>query len=492
MSSEEFRLGAWEASAPPHRSLWLQQALAAEEGAEPRPLEGRGSCDVCVVGGGYVGLWTALRLREADPACAVTVVEADICGGGASGRNGGIAFGWWAKFPSLEAKFGRETALWLCRETAVAVTEIGTFTREHAVECDYIPRGWLWAATTEAQRDAWAGTVRAVEAAGCEDVFTPLEGAELRRYTGSPHSVGGVLEQTGATVHPGRLARGLRAAAIAAGVEVRECSPVTSFEIGGKVRLRTPTAEIEADRVVLATNAWISRIPAFRRSCVPISSDVVATAPAPERLATLGWDGSEAVSNSRMMVNYYRPTADGRVVFGRGGGTLAFAGRVGTAFSINPRRCRETERDLFELIPDLRGVPVAHSWSGPIDRSATGMPWFGRLDRAGKVLYGVGFSGNGVAPSLLAGRTLSALALGRDDGWATSPLVSQRQNGFPPEPIRFLGGLLIRGAVGRKESAEARGARGSAVDRLLASLAPAGIYAAEEEKPQLTSTPQGR
>lgn len=483
-SIEELKFGAWPTLATAPRSLWLDQALASEcetPGGDSLAIQGSIKCDVCIVGGGYTGLWTALRLSEIDPACHVVMLEADICGSGASGRNGGITFGWWAKFPALVARHGQDVAIELCRQSAEAVRQIGTFALDNEIDCHFAPGGWIWGATSEIQSRncVWASAVTAVRNAGCDDVFVDLDADELTRRMGTPFAYDGILDSTGATVHPALLARGLRRVALERGVEIYEHSPVVSIDLDHRVRIASRCGQVEAERAVLATNAWISRLPNFRRSCVPISSDVVATQPAPTQLSALGWRGNEAVSNSRMMVNYYRPTQDHRVILGRGGGSIAFAGRIDRRFAHSQRHCQEAANDLHTLMPSMANTPISHSWSGPIDRSASGMPWFGRLEPTGRLLFGVGFSGNGIAPSLIAGRILASLASDKDDEWASSPLISPSERGFPPEPFRFLGGVLIRSAVKRKESAEDQGKTSRYLDRKLATLAPAGIYEVE-------------
>jgi glycine/D-amino acid oxidase-like deaminating enzyme len=225
---------------------------------------------------------------------------------------------------------------------------------------------------------------------------------------------------------------------------------------------------------VLATNAWLSQIPELARAVVPLSSDIVATAPMPERLERSGWTGGEAISNSRLMVHYYRTTTDGRVAFGRGGGGIGFRGHF--AFDRAPRRAAEVEADLRRLVPAADGIPVTDTWGGAVDRSEDGLPFFGSLRGRTPIHYGAGYSGNGVAPSLVGGRVLASMALGRDDEWAGCGLVRGVPGRFPPEPVRFLGGSLVKGAVAHKERREDREKGVDPVTRGLARLAPSGFF----------------
>jgi glycine/D-amino acid oxidase-like deaminating enzyme len=196
----------------------------------------------------------------------------------------------------------------------------------------------------------------------------------------------------------------------------------------------------------------------------------------------------EAVSDSRMMVHYWRASPDGRLVFGRGGGGIGLAGRFD--FDSSPRRAAEVEADMRRLVPAAAGVPVTHDWGGAVDRSHDGLPFFGSLRARARVVYGAGFSGNGVAPSLLAGRVLASMALGRDDEWSGCGLARGVPGRFPPEPIRFLGGSLVKDAVARKEAREDRGRAVDPVTRRLAALAPSGFFKAGREHPpsQVRST----
>src|SRR5947199_1049617 len=173
------------------RSLWLEEALGQAPDA-PR-LEGDERADVCIVGGGFTGLWTALRLKELDPSIDVALVEADVCGGGASGRNGGFVLSWWAKFGTLKKVVGGEEAVRLARTSAEAVDDIGAFCAEHGIDAHYRRDGWLWAATSTAQLGAWEDTLTTIAVYG-EQPFQRLDPAEVARRAGERTHLGGVYE----------------------------------------------------------------------------------------------------------------------------------------------------------------------------------------------------------------------------------------------------------------------------------------------------------
>jgi glycine/D-amino acid oxidase-like deaminating enzyme len=455
------------------RSLWLQEALAHDDAVE-ETLRKRTRADVCIVGGGYTGLWTAIRLKELEPAADVVLVEADICGGGPSGRNGGFALSWWSKIETLIERVGETEALRLARAAEEAVTELGEFCAREGIDAHFQRGGWLWTATSAAQLGGWNGALQTAARLGAEP-FRIMGAEELRERTGSPVHLGGLLDPDAATVHAGYLARGLRRAAVSRAVKIYERSPMLELDREEGV-VRTLSGSVDAQAVVLALNAWALQIPELRRAIVAVSSDMIATAPMSEVLAESGWTGGECISNSRLMVHYYRATRDGRIAFGRGGGRLAFGARVDANFDFNRRQTHELKEELPQLVPAAARVPVTHAWGGPIDRSRDGLPVIGRLRGRCPVVYATGFSGNGVAPSLTAAKILASSALGRDDEWSGSGLNRGVPARFPPEPIRFAGGLLVREAVRRKERREDEGKRVDPVTRRIAALAPSGFF----------------
>ncbi|HSK15201.1 MAG TPA: FAD-binding oxidoreductase [Gaiellaceae bacterium] len=460
----------------PPRSLWLREALPGETGDSSPELLEPVSADVCVVGGGYTGLWTALRVKELEPAADVALVESDICGGGPSGRNGGFALSWWPKIESLVKRVGEGEAFRLVRASAEAVTELGEFCEREGVDAHFRQGGWLWTATSPVQVGSWEGAVAAAERAG-ERPFELLAADEVHRRTGSPVHLGAAFEAGAATVQPALLARGLRRVALARGIRIFERSPMVDLDRDAGV-VHTPSGSVRAGAVVLATGAWLSAVRELTSAIVAVASDMIATAPMAERLEEAGWVGGESISNCRLMVHYYRTTADGRIAFGQGGQRHVFGGRVDDEFlgETPPSTRASLERDLVRLVPYARGVGVTHAWAGPIDRTLDGLPFFGRLPGAARIVYGAGYSGNGVAPSLTAGKILASSALGRDDEWSGCGLNRGAPGTFPPEPFRYLGGFAVRAAVRRKESREDEGRSVDPLTRRLAALAPQGFF----------------
>lgn len=454
------------------RSLWLEE-LSSELSPLPS-LKGELSVDVVIVGGGFVGLWTAIRLLEISPDCHVAIIEQDICGGGASGRNGGFVMSWWPKISSLSAQCGKDEAVRLARASASAIGEIELFCETHGIDAHFRRAGWLWTATSDAQRGAWKDVLQTCKRLG-EVVFTPLSNHEVARRAGSPTHLEGVLEISNATVQPARLVRGLRRVALEKGVKIFEKTSMTDLRHGNPAVITTPGGKITARSVVLATNAWAAAMPELRRTILPVTSTIVATSPIPDRLQQIGWTGGEAITDSQLMVDYYRTTQDGRIAFGKGTGMITFASRVDASYDDNQQLSQDTERDFRRTYPQLNDVPLTHTWSGPIDRTYDSLPVFGHLEGSPNIVYGVGWSGNGVGPSRLGGRILASLALGLEDEWSRCGLVGRKPKLFPPEPFRYIGGLMVRSAVQRKETAESFNRQPAWLDRTLAGFAPAGL-----------------
>ena len=452
------------------RSFWLREALAAEppelaaDVAAP-PLTGSARADVAILGGGYTGLWTALRLTELAPGARIVILEADICGGGPSGRNGGFVTGWWDELPGLIDRFGDQDAVLLARELDVAVEEIGRWCAANGVDASYRPAGFVSVSASPAQDGAWSKAVEACARLGFGDRWFELSSDEVAARVQSPVFRSGAFMPTAATVQPAALARGLRRAALERGVIIHERTKVERFEDAhnGSAIVATSSAEgaglLSADQVVVALNAWAAAWPQFGRRLVTWSSYVVLTEPIPDRLAEIGWTGGEGVADSRFTLHYARTTADGRIALGGGGGRAGFGGRIGRPFTHDTASARRAAEGLRRWFPSLADVRIEDSWGGPIDVDDDHRPWFGTLP-GGRVHFGLGYSGNGVAPSVLGGRILAALAAGkRDDEAASLPIVGATPRAFPPEPFRYVGARLFREAIVRREVAEEAGRR---------------------------------
>ncbi|MER8751968.1 FAD-binding oxidoreductase [Mesorhizobium sp. M1050] len=463
------RLRQPKVALPCDRSFWLQDIGADTATA---PLRGDERADVVIVGGGYTGLWTALRIRELAPETRVIVLEADLCGSGASGRNGGQVHSWFAEIDQIGAVVGLEEARQLCADTVASIAELKALQQNGTIDMDLRLDGWLWTASSIAQEGAWENAVAMTAAVG-ENRFKPLTADDIQRRTGSSASYVGVVETNAGTVHPAKLAIGLRKLALARGVIIHERSPVLDIETGRTCTLRTAQGRVRAEKVVLAANAWLSALPELRRHLYVIDSEVVATAAVPELLNSIGWRDGASICDSQAQVLYYQRTSMGRVIFGRGSGNLAFAGNFGASFNRSPEHGRDNVRELHRVYPALRGVRVEYDWSGPIDCVPEHVPVFDHLRGHPNIFYGMGFNGTGIAQTPIGGRILASLVLERNDRWSASGLVGiERRMSLPPEPFRYLGAKLVRGAVRRKNEAEIRNRKADRITNLLAGLKP--------------------
>lgn len=461
-----------EPSETKHRSFWLEELRGDAPNAPS--LIGGDKSDIAILGGGYVGLWTAIRIKQAEPGCDVVVLEQDICGGGASGRNGGFVLSWAPKVSSLSRLFGVKDAARICSHSVAAIEEIRAFCEKHKIDADFRQGGWMWTATSNAQLDAWDKVISNCERAGISQ-FRRVDPAEVARRTGSRAHRAGVFESTAAIVQPAALARGLRRVALGMGVRIYENTKVLSFGRNRPVVVKAKNGELTSDRLVIATNAWAAGIRELGRAIAVLSSDMIVTEPIPERVRKIGWESDLSITDSQTMVDYYRLTRHGRVAFGKGGWTIAYGGNIGEDFDRHSMRASEVAADFRRYYPALKDVEITHDWSGPIDRTPDSLPLIGYLGGREHIVYGVGWSGNGVGPSVIGGKVLASMCLGRKDEWGTYPLIGRRAGGFPPEPIKYIGAHIVRAAVASKERAEIFDKRPSVLAAQLSKLAPSGL-----------------
>ena len=447
-------------------SPWLREALADE--GDPPPLDalkGSSSADVVIVGGGYTGLWTAYQLTEIDPGLRVVVLEQGRCGGGPSGRNGGFVNAWWDELETLVALYGPDGGRACAREVAASVHEIGAWCERHGVDAHYRRAGMLTVSTTPLHDGSWASSVAAAARLGVADAYRELSADEVSQRCRGLRFRGGALMADGATVQPARLVRGLLRVCLERGVEIFEGTRVRRLRRDGSALIAETESSageggLRAGQVVLALNAWAAGWRPFRRSLLAWSSWMVRTEPIPDRIAEIGWTGGESIVDARFSVHYFQVTRDGRIAFGAGGGRPGYDGRIGRSFTDDLDNGRRAAAGFRWLFPELANVRLTDMWGGPIDIGADHLPRIGTLPR-GKVHYAFGYSGNGVAPSHLAGRVLAALAAGSDEPITRLPLVGRVPNRLPPEPFRYVGARIMREAMIRREDGEEAGRRPS-------------------------------
>ncbi len=446
---------------------WLEEAgPVAPRPALAEPVE----ADVVVVGGGYLGLWTAWNLLEHDPELHVVVLEADRCGHGPSGRNGGFATALWDDLPELRSGYGDAAALELARASSAAVAGLGQWCSDQGVDAWYRRRGHLQVAAAPAQEGAWSEAVAACAELGVAEEFVALDAAQVAARCGSPVFGGGALMRDGATVQPARLALGLRAKVIERGADVREHARVRAVRIrDGRAVAVCERGSVTAPAAVLALGGASAGQRPLRRRLTVASSHIVLSEPVPDVLADIGWTGGECIVDCRTFLHYFRTTPEGRVAFGWAGGRMGYGGRTGGRLEVDPAVVAQAGRDLVRVFPDMAGRRLTHAWGGPIDVSPTHLPVFGSL-HDGRVHYGFGFTGNGVAPSWLGGRVLAGLALDRREPETRLALVEPGPVRVPPEPLRYAGGSLIRAAWLRRERLEDAGRSADPLTRFVTEI----------------------
>ncbi|MGH3008566.1 MAG: NAD(P)/FAD-dependent oxidoreductase [Gaiellaceae bacterium] len=431
-------------------SFWMEQLGPAPE----RPaLEGPVKADVCVVGAGYTGLWTALELRRAEPSLEVVVLEKETAGFGASGRNGGWVLGALVgSSAGWVARGGEVGALAQERAIQATVDEVGRRVEEEAIDCDYVKGGTLSVAQSALELH------RLLAQRGDESLLDADALAARVRVRGG---VGALFSPHCARVQPAKLVRGLAAAAERAGATIYERTPALELEPG---RARTPAGEVRARWIVRATEGYTADLPGLRRLLAPVTSAMIATEPLPDSVwAELGWSGCETILDGRNLYTYLQRTADGRIALGGRGEPYVFGS--GTARELPPggavvEGLRERLRDLFGI--DAR---VAAAWQGVLGVSRTWRPAVG-IDAARGLAWAGGYAGDGVAASNLAARTLRDLILARDTELTVLPWVGPLERSWEPEPLRYTGIHAVHKLLGAADAREARTGRPSVFARV--------------------------
>lgn len=423
------------------RSFWLE----ADPYTAGPPLAGEVSADIAIVGGGFTGLWAAHFLLRADPALKVTVIEREVVGYGASGRNGGFAMTLLSRsLHDLVQDFGQDAARAAHEAVARSIDAIGQFCAQYAVACDYEKSGFIGVATDDSQVARVEADRRAAEALGIADIRY-LSGEELRRQIQSPLYRCGLEEKACALLNPAKLVRGLARVVRQQSGIIYEQTPVARIDASGdKVAVHTAHGTVRADKVVLATNAYSVQFPEFRRAVVPLYSYIVLTEPLSDRQwASIGWQGRQGLEDKRTYIHYFRPTADGRILMGGEDAPYYYGSSIGPEHDRNAKVFALLQRDLKAIYPQLEGVRCTHQWGGPVGVTARFVPTFGSLP-GGRVHYGFGYCGHGVAPTHVGGQILRDLVLGQTSALTELCFVRSKALPFPPEPLRYLGMTLAR------------------------------------------------
>jgi glycine/D-amino acid oxidase-like deaminating enzyme len=448
----------------------------------PGPLRERSALgsdidvDVAIVGAGFTGLWTAHALLAADPAMSVALLEAEVAGFGASGRNGGWCS---ALFAASDARIVRDhgvgPAQSMRRAMQRTVDAVGAAVQADGIDCGFAKGGTVVAARNAAQVARAKEQVADARSLGFgEEDLRWLDREETEERLGAEGVLGATFTPHCAALDPARLARGLADVVERRGAKLYERTVVTDIESGDDRKrplVRTPGGSVRAGVVVRAIEGWTSTLPGAQRSLVPLYSLMIATEPLPDSF----WEHGrlarrETFADHRNLIIYGQRTTDGRLAFGGRGAPYHFSSSINSTFDRVPSVHAALRSALVELFPELSGVEITHAWGGPL-----GVPrdWFSSvgLNRGLGLAWAGGYVGDGVSTTNLAGRTLADLICERDSDLVHLPWVGHRSRRWEPEPLRWLGINAALWAAKAADRSEHRGARRSrlaaGVDRLL-------------------------
>jgi glycine/D-amino acid oxidase-like deaminating enzyme len=442
-------------------SLWHE--TAGDTWVARDPLPGDTDADVAIVGAGFTGLWTAHYLAEADPALRIVVLEAEVAGFGASGRNGGWCSALFpASLPTLATLLGSDRRAAQAQHQAMreTVDEVARVAQAEGIDADVAKGGTISLARTPAQLQRARDEVAAARTWGRdEDDLRLLDVAEADAVMRTTGTRGATYTPDCAALHPGRLVRGLAAAVERRGVRIHEQTRVTAIRPGRAV---TERGTVRADVVVRATEGYTGSLAGQRRAVAPVHSLIIATEQLPSHIwDDIGLRHRETFTDHRHLIIYGQRTADDRLVFGGRGAPYHFASRTISEFEPRNRVFRHLHKTLVELLPVVADARVTHTWGG-----ALGVPrdWCASvgLDRRSGLAWAGGYVGDGVSTTNLAGRTLADLVLGRETDLVRLPWVGHRSRPWEPEPLRWLGinvGLRAASAADVEERLTGRPSR---------------------------------
>lgn len=419
-----------------------------------------------IVGAGYTGLWTAFYLKRAEPKLEIVVLEREVAGFGASGRNGGWVSGFFSGSPrAYERRGGRGGFLALQRAMFETVDEIGRVLAEQNIDADFVKGGQLSVALNDAQLARLRERVSSGRERGLGELdLCELSRAELDQRLGVAGARGATFSPHVARVHPAKLLVGLAAAVERLGVRIHERTPVS--EIRPRAAL-TPAGIVRARWVVRATEGYTASLRGLRRALVPMNSSMIITDPlTAEAWEEIGWAGREAVNDAAHAFVYLQRTGDGRIAIGGRGVPYRFASRTDGSGETARATIESLREKLVAMFPPAAGAEVDHAWSGVL-----GVPrdWCVSVDAdpASGLAWAGGYVGEGVAAANLAARTLRDLMLGERSGAGALPWVGRRPRRWEPEPLRF---GAIRGVYSlyrRADRSERRRGQPSRLARLV-------------------------
>jgi glycine/D-amino acid oxidase-like deaminating enzyme len=429
------------------KSFWL--ATYGEYTPNP-PVAGELSVDVAIIGGGFTGLATAYNLRKDDAGIRVAVLEAEVIGFGASGRNGGFSMTLFGLEPAVtKSLFGQQRTVEAHHYMERAVDYVDALVKEHQIQSDYEFPGFLRAATTPGYIKRIQHDLEILTSMGITGIEW-IEADKIRAEVDSPLFLGGWWESRCGLLNPAKQARELKRIALEAGAEIYEETPVLEILrpphttlLPQRFTLRTPNGIVTAGKIVFATNAYSHLIPSLRLKQVPAFTHMVVTEPLTEKqLATIGWRRRQGIEDARNLVHYFRLTADNRIAMGGSDVSLAYGRSMER--DLNPRTFADLERDVVRLFPSLKGIRFTHHWGGPVSVPIDMAPAIGFLGDP-RAIYSLGCVGHGVSMTHLNGRTIADLLQEHKTDLTDVWFVNRKMLPWPPEPLRLVASHAIRG-----------------------------------------------
>jgi len=430
MTSEDFK----------EKSFWL----TTREYTPNDPLHGETEADVAIVGGGFTGLSSAYHLKKAEPGMRVVLLESQVIGFGASGRNGGFnmtLFGLTLGITAL--RFGRAKAREAHHYMERAVDMLRDLVVDLGLNCDYEHPGFLRVATSEKYKKRILEEIELAHKLGLEGIEW-LDKEQLEQRVRSPLYLGAWWEPRCGILNPAKLAWSWKEAIEPMDVGIFENTPVAGItRSNGKVVLETPGGRVKAAKVVLAANAWSHLFPQLKRKQVPVWTYIVLTEPlTEEHFKEIGWRNRQGIEDARNLVHYYRLTADNRLLMGGRDISLSYGSDMDR--DLNDDTFAALKDDVGEIFPVLREIRFTHEWGGPVSVPLDMAPALGYVgDKS--IVYSLGCVGHGVSLTHLNGRTVADLVLERRTDLTDVFFVNRRTLPWPPEPIRNLTAKAILG-----------------------------------------------
>ena len=424
-------------------SFWLENAGDA---LNPRPpLDGSISVDVAILGAGFTGLWTAYHLLTNDPSLKVAIVEAEIAGFGASGRNGGWCFAGFPVSPlQLLEKYGFDAAQAVSLAMYDSVDNVGAVCEREGIDAHFQKGGEFEVARADRDLPALQEMYDEHRAIGLGDHYQLLDADQAMARINIAGTKGAFWNSEGASVQPARLARGLARAVERHGGTIYEQTRVTDFTTGARPSLITDRGNIDAKVIVLAGEAYLSQLPKTRRVIIPLTSHIVVTEPLSNEIwDQIGWRERDVVGGFGLHGGYLNHTADGRIAFGPYRGTYPYDSKITDAIDRDEDVFAHARKSALAWFPMLKGARFTHAWGGVFGMPRDRMPVM-TYDRKTGIATGRGYTGEGVATANLSGRVLTDLILDRDTDLTRLPRTSHTADLWEREPIRWTGVTFVR------------------------------------------------